>query len=82
MRTPTVVAPPWTTGQRRPGGSRLKLFSEETAAEKYMAQLQHQSGSRLPGPRCCRWSLAAAKCVAINHLSCPLYQKFWQHKTW
>jgi len=29
-------------------------FSEEAAAEKYMAQLQHNSGSWLPGPRCCR----------------------------
>ena len=29
-------------------------FSEETAAEKYMAQLQHKCGSCLPEPRCCR----------------------------
>jgi uncharacterized DUF497 family protein len=66
IRTPTVVAPPWTADQRRAGGSRLKLFSEETAAEKYMAQLQQKCGSCLPGPRCCRWSPAAAKCVAIT----------------
>jgi hypothetical protein len=29
-------------------------FSEEAAAEKYMAQLQHNSGWCLRGRRCCR----------------------------
>ena len=35
-------------------------FSEEGAAEKHMAQLQHTCGLRPRGPRCCRSSPAAA----------------------
>ena len=35
-------------------------FSEEAAAEKHMAQLQHNSGSRRQGRRSCRSSQAAA----------------------
>ena len=29
-------------------------FSEEAAAEKHMAQLQHNMWVVAPGPRCCR----------------------------
>ena len=35
-------------------------FSEEAAAEKHMAQLQHNSGSLMPPPQCCRLSPAVA----------------------
>jgi predicted phage-related endonuclease len=35
-------------------------FSEEGAAEKHMAQLQHNMWSPLPARRCCRSSRAAA----------------------